>query len=235
MVVLPVFDHTSLIRFISGAWRSTRFGIEHHAVAPRVCGDLSSAFNFERADERGPQLRRPTPAATREGSLAACGLRAVPGPGSPCRSRSGLAARPRACRTSCWCHGHVEAGSSFSIDFRNTGRPGAAFYVNRVSAPTAVDLHRRCRPPLSDTWVARRIGGALRLFGAWPERLPVRIQGVFPAASDESKVMTSTTQVEYLCYESKREHRAQADESRQSESRLDVVNAYGRQDRRSSS
>jgi phospholipase C len=53
-VCSETFDHTSLIRFIEA-----RFGIDEPNITPwrrAVCGDLTSAFDFERASDRVPQL-----------------------------------------------------------------------------------------------------------------------------------------------------------------------------------
>ncbi|MDR7925864.1 phospholipase C, phosphocholine-specific [Acidithiobacillus thiooxidans] len=53
-VCSEVFDHTSVIRFIE-----RRFGVSEPNIAPwrrAVCGDLTSAFDFSRADERKVSL-----------------------------------------------------------------------------------------------------------------------------------------------------------------------------------
>ena len=53
-VCSETFDHTSLIRLIE-----TRFGVDEPNLTPwrrAVCGDLTSAFDFARADERVPSL-----------------------------------------------------------------------------------------------------------------------------------------------------------------------------------
>jgi phospholipase C len=53
-VCSEVFDHTSLIRFIEA-----RFGIDEPNITPwrrAVCGDLTSAFDFERAKDPVPAL-----------------------------------------------------------------------------------------------------------------------------------------------------------------------------------
>ncbi|MDX5936722.1 alkaline phosphatase family protein [Acidithiobacillus thiooxidans] len=53
-VCSEVFDHTSVIRFIE-----KRFGVSEPNIAPwrrAVCGDLTSAFDFSRADERKVSL-----------------------------------------------------------------------------------------------------------------------------------------------------------------------------------
>ena len=49
-----MFDHTSLIRFIEA-----RFGVDEPNITPwrrAVCGDLTSAFDFESASDRVPPL-----------------------------------------------------------------------------------------------------------------------------------------------------------------------------------
>jgi phospholipase C len=53
-VCSEVFDHTSLIRFIEA-----RFGVDEPNITPwrrAVCGDLTSAFDFESASDRVPRL-----------------------------------------------------------------------------------------------------------------------------------------------------------------------------------
>ena len=53
-VCSEVFDHTSVIRFIEA-----RFGVEEPNLTPwrrAVCGDLTSAFDFESASDRVPRL-----------------------------------------------------------------------------------------------------------------------------------------------------------------------------------
>jgi phospholipase C len=53
-VCSEVFDATSLIRFIEA-----RFGVDEPNITPwrrAVCGDLTSAFDFERASDRVPRL-----------------------------------------------------------------------------------------------------------------------------------------------------------------------------------
>jgi phospholipase C len=53
-VCSEVFDHTSVIRFIE-----ERFGVEEPNITPwrrAVCGDLTSAFDFESASDRVPPL-----------------------------------------------------------------------------------------------------------------------------------------------------------------------------------
>ncbi len=53
-VCSEVFDHTSLIRFIEA-----RFGVDEPNITPwrrAVCGDLTSAFDFESASDRIPAL-----------------------------------------------------------------------------------------------------------------------------------------------------------------------------------
>jgi phospholipase C len=53
-VCSEVFDHTSVIRFIEA-----RFGVDEPNITPwrrAICGDLTSAFDFERASDRVPLL-----------------------------------------------------------------------------------------------------------------------------------------------------------------------------------
>ena len=53
-VCSETFDHTSLIRFIEA-----RFGVDEPNITPwrrAICGDLTSAFDFERTSDRVPKL-----------------------------------------------------------------------------------------------------------------------------------------------------------------------------------
>ena len=84
-VCSETFDHTSLIRFIEA-----RFGVDEPNITPwrrAVCGDLTSAFDFESASDRVPPLPsvaayKPTGTASPPYHPDAAGGRIGPGPGT---------------------------------------------------------------------------------------------------------------------------------------------------------
>ncbi|SAL71825.1 phospholipase C [Caballeronia cordobensis] len=137
-VCSQVFDHTSVIRFIE-----TRFNVmEPNITAWRraVCGDLTTAFDFRTTDSRMP----PLPDTSNYRSIAdnQCSTQpppAVPAtPGAIDAQESG----PRFARALPYelhVNGHAkDKQNQFVIEFANTGRQGAHFYVyssNRTDGP----------------------------------------------------------------------------------------------------
>ena len=94
-VCSEVFDHTSLIRFIEA-----RFGVDEPNITPwrrAVCGDLTSAFDFESARDHVPPLPsvaayKPTGTTSRPGLPPdAPGVGSVPKQEPGCGRRAGSA------------------------------------------------------------------------------------------------------------------------------------------------
>jgi len=125
------FDHTSVIRFLE-----QRFGVTEPNISPfrrAVCGDLTTAFNFERPnDERLPQL------AGRKTREQADTLRAqqeqlaqiVP-PANPSLPQQATGTRPsRALPYELHANAGVDmARGVVQLVFANTGKVGAVFHV----------------------------------------------------------------------------------------------------------
>jgi len=155
-VTSQVFDHTSVIQFIE-----KRFGVTETNISPwrrTVCGDLTSAFNFENPNDSRVHL------PSTEGFLPPVeelaggnGQTLIPTQsqlliGLP-KQEKGL--RPaRALPYELHAHGHVNASSSvISIDFINTGTAGAVFQVRSGNPADPVRAYTVERgKQLTGTW-----------------------------------------------------------------------------------
>ncbi|CDY79730.1 Phospholipase C 4 precursor [Caballeronia glathei] len=137
-VCSQVFDHTSVIRFIEA-----RFGVDEPNITPwrrAVCGDLTSAFDFRTPDGGMP----PLPDTSNYKSIAdnQCATQPPPtvpathGPIDPQEPGTRFA---RALPYELHVNGHEDdRQNQFVIEFANTGRQGAHFYVystNRTDGP----------------------------------------------------------------------------------------------------
>jgi phospholipase C len=130
-VCSEVFDHTSIVRLIE-----RRFGVREPNISPwrrAICGDLTSAFDFARADRAVPPLPDtagyvppdhdrhpdyvPTPPAN---------------PALPRQERGLRPARPLPYDLA--ADAHVTTGR-LQIGFANHGRTGASFQVTSPSHP----------------------------------------------------------------------------------------------------
>jgi len=126
-VCSEVFDHTSVLRFIEA-----RFGVPCENISPwrrAVCGDLTSAFDFSKPSGDLPALPD-----TRYYKQEADAARSRPGPAVPVTQTRPVQElgqrRARALPYELFAHGRVEAaGKRFWIDFANTGKAGAGFFV----------------------------------------------------------------------------------------------------------
>ena len=137
-VCSQVFDHTSVIRFIE-----QRFGVEEPNITPwrrAVCGDLTTAFDFRTPDAKLPPLPDTSnyinEANNQCSSLPPPTVPATPGPIDPQEPGIRFA---RALPYELHVNGHVDTrANSFVIEFGNTGKQGAHFYVystNRTDGP----------------------------------------------------------------------------------------------------
>ena len=155
-VTSQVFDHTSVIQFIE-----KRFGVTETNISPwrrTVCGDLTSAFNFENPNDSHVRLPStedflppvdelsggnvPTFIPTQSQLLI----------GLP-KQEKGL--RPaRALPYELHAHGHVNASSNaMSIDFINSGKAGAVFQVRSGNSADKVRAYTvEHGKQLSGTW-----------------------------------------------------------------------------------
>ncbi|GAA1252059.1 phospholipase C, phosphocholine-specific [Kitasatospora nipponensis] len=149
-VCSQTFDHTSVVQFIE-----RRFGVHEPNISPwrrAVCGDLTAAFDFGRADAAVPRLPdtsgyRP-PSADRHPDF-----RPEPpaDPALPQQERGVRPARPLPYDLAVDGHGGADGG--LGIDFTNLGTAGAHFLVTSATRPGGpwtytVEAGRQ----LSDAW-----------------------------------------------------------------------------------
>jgi len=150
-----VFDHSSVGQFLE-----KRFGIIIPAISPwhrAVCGDLTSAFNFENPND--PVV--PRLPDTRGSAAVVAELSTAPEPLPPVRPEK-LFQEPgvRLSRALPYAL-HVDAlrehsSMGIALTFRNTGRVGAVFHVydklhlERIPRRYTVEAGRE----LMDTWTA---------------------------------------------------------------------------------
>jgi phospholipase C len=121
------FDHTSVLRFLE-----RRFGIAESNISPwrrAVCGDLTSAFDFARADTNWPVL--PDPADYLEQAIASCALPLPQRPTQQQMPRQEPGLRPaRALPYRLQVGGRVNvARGSFELDLCNEGPVGLSLIV----------------------------------------------------------------------------------------------------------
>jgi phospholipase C len=162
-VCSQLFDHTSIIQFIEKRFGAQYPGIsESNVTAWRraVCGDLSSAFNFETPNDAVPPL--PSTAAylppddQRHPSYDPLPplLQALP------KQEPGVRLA-RALPYALSANGRLDgAAGRFWIDFANTGAAGAAFWVyasNRSDGPWTYTVGAGAT--LSDYWSAVAVSG----------------------------------------------------------------------------
>ena len=125
-VCSQTFDHTSVLQFLEA-----RFGISEPNISAwrrAVCGDLTSAFDFSKAEtDNAASFVVPEPIVSRHQPYQ------VPVPQQMPLQESGVRpARPLPYEFSTRCRIEKE---KVWIDFENTGRAGVAFYVYNGHAP----------------------------------------------------------------------------------------------------
>jgi phospholipase C len=165
-VCSEVFDHTSLIQFIERRFASNRPDlIESNITGWRraICGDLTTAFDFKRPNDRQTKLPDTTsyepPDRVRHPDY-------VPAPPTQQEQPSqepGLR-HARALPYELDAEGRVDtAHGAFRIDFSNTGKTGVCF---QVLSGNSADLPRtytvEAKKSLFDSWTAAQ--GFLRAF-----------------------------------------------------------------------
>jgi len=155
-VTSQVFDHTSVIQFIE-----KRFGVTETNISPwrrTVCGDLTSAFNFENPNDLRVQLPSTDDFLPPVAELAGGDVPTfIPTQsqlliGLPTQEK-GL--RPaRALPYELHASGHVSVSSSaISIDFINSGKAGAVFQVRSGNSADKVRAYTVERgKQLTGTW-----------------------------------------------------------------------------------
>jgi phospholipase C len=151
-----VFDHTSVIRFLE-----TRFGVrEPNITAWRraVCGDLTSAFDFSKAQDRGVKLPDTSDAKARVAAALQLPPPVVPAVGAWPRQEPGV----RPSRALPYAPGLEEVhdagrpGGALTLRFGNGGRTAAVYRVDDLHALDALPRHYTVEPgkSLDGDWAA---------------------------------------------------------------------------------
>lgn len=128
-VCSELFDHTSVLRFLE-----RRFGVREPNISAwrrAVCGDLTSAFDFTRADPSRPARALPDTADFRDrvARSAAGTANAIPARQEPAAQMPGQ--RPhRPLPYHLAVTGEVTPARRFRLSLANTGTKGAAFTVH---------------------------------------------------------------------------------------------------------
>jgi phospholipase C len=155
-VTSQVFDHTSVIQFIE-----KRFGVTETNISPwrrTVCGDLTSAFNFENPNDSHAQLPSTEAFLPPVDELAGGDVATfIPTQsqlliGLPKQEKGLRPARPVPYELH--AHAHVSPSSnSVNIDFFNTGNAGAVFQVRSGNSADTVRAYTVERGKhLTGTW-----------------------------------------------------------------------------------
>ncbi|MFJ8726424.1 phosphocholine-specific phospholipase C [Streptomyces sp. NPDC093269] len=129
-VCSQTFDHTSLIQFME-----RRFGVTETNISPwrrAVCGDLTTAFDFNHADRKVPRLPDTTGYLPPDGDRHPDYVPTPPAKGSLPRQEVGL--RPaRPIPYDLAADGKVDRTGSLRIAFASHGEVGAGFLVTSVT------------------------------------------------------------------------------------------------------
>ncbi|MFC5742003.1 phosphocholine-specific phospholipase C [Dyella tabacisoli] len=153
-VCSEVFDHTSVIRFLE-----TRFGVAEPNISAwrrAVCGDLTSAFNFNLSNTNWPSLPD-TSNYVAQADLQCSTLPNTTVPTTQSLPIQSTGSRPaRALPYVLQADGRIDvAAGRFWIDFTNAGSAGAVFQVyagNRSDGPWTYTVEAGKK--LSDYWSA---------------------------------------------------------------------------------
>ena len=164
-----VFDHTSVIRFLE-----KRFGVSEPNISPwrrAVCGDLTSAFNFENPNHEPI----PTLPYTGDADRIVAEQSKLPAPKPP--ATPSAARQEPGIKPSRALPYDLHVGERFDRDarslrlnFGNSGRAAAVFHVYDLLDPEAIPRRYTIEPgrSLNGDW-AMRSGGArayaLQVFG----------------------------------------------------------------------
>lgn len=157
-VCSQVFDHTSLIQFIEKRFGPGLFEKQIPAWRRVVCGDLTSAFNFEKPDATFVALPSTSGYAPSAADIAAATrypdyVPTVPANQTmPTQEPGQRPARPLPYEL--YVDGDADfLQRSFNIGFRNTGNAGACFHVRSGNTSTGPWTYTvEAGKSLSDTW-----------------------------------------------------------------------------------
>jgi phospholipase C len=146
-VCSEVFDHTSVIRFIT-----RRFGVTEPNISPwrqAICGDLTSAFDFRQQNDSVPRLPSTAAYVPPDSNRHPSFVPVPPAAGVMPDQEKGT--RPaRALPYDLRADGAV-AGGSLTITFASRGAAGAVFHVTSAAAPRTFT-----------------VGAGASLTGTWP-------------------------------------------------------------------
>jgi hypothetical protein len=152
-----VFDHTSVLRFLE-----RRFGVAEPNIGPwrrAVCGDLTSAFDFDisEAERRDTRWLRQLPDTsdyrTRSDALAGCPRPLRPAAGR-CRARNPGSGPPAPCPTT-WRFWRLD-DDQLTLRFLNRGRGWRGVHgLSRRRRRRSALLHRRSRQDVVGRLAAR--------------------------------------------------------------------------------
>ena len=175
-----VFDHTSV-----GMFLEKRFGITVDTISPwhrAVCGDLTSAFDFDSPND--PTI--PKLPDTSDFAAIRCARRGYCRPPTARRRRRSRCSRRPACvfrvhcPTSCTpARGWSRAGK-LSLVFANSGKQGAVFHVydklhlDRIPRRYTVEAGKTLTRHLEHGPLRQR---QVRALGLRPQRLRAHLQG----------------------------------------------------------
>ncbi|MET9145877.1 phosphocholine-specific phospholipase C [Streptomyces sp. NPDC004042] len=161
-VCSETFDHTSIIRFME-----RRFGVREPNISPwrrAVCGDLTAAFDFSRADSRPVSLPDTSGYAPPDRDRHPDYVPVPPAQGSLPRQEPG--SRPaRPLKYAPVVDGSADpAAGRFTLSFASGAQAGAAFLItsgNRTDGPWTYTTE--AGRTVSDTWNSAYSGGSYDL------------------------------------------------------------------------
>lgn len=137
-----VFDHTSVIRFVE-----TRFGVKESNITPwrrAVCGDLTSAFDFSRPEDRRTALPDTSDAPARVAAALKLPRPMPPAQGTLPRQEPGT--RPsRALPYAPALEEAIEEGA-LRLRFGNAGTAGLVYQVHDLHDLDALPRHYTVEP-----------------------------------------------------------------------------------------
>jgi phospholipase C len=181
-VCSQVFDHTSILQFLEQV-----FGVEEPNISPwrrAVCGDLTSAFDFSKADATKPDL--PDTSGYQAISDAQCKL-APPTPTAlttlPQQEDGVRVARPLPYALLVDERWNID-DSLIWLEFNNVGKVGAVFQVylgHGSDGPRTYTVEAGKK--LSDSWPVLGVGGVYDLSVYGPNGFLRQFKGTLPAVA----------------------------------------------------
>lgn len=148
-----VFDHTSVIRFLE-----TRFDVaEPNITAWRraVCGDLTSAFDFSKPEDKWVSLPDTSDAVARVEAALKLPAPMPPAEGQAPRQESGT--RPSRALPYAPVLEETFGKDALQLTFGNGGKASLVYQVHDLEDPDALPRHYTVEPgkELSDSWALR--------------------------------------------------------------------------------